>query len=526
MTRRSRILIAVAAILLVGLAGVAQYLRANYDVIGIIEWTITDLRATHTDGLEATPSDLDELIAAARSTVGSKLPRSPTRGPLRVHPANPRYFQDADGEAVYLTGSHTWSNFQDNGHGDPPPVFDYEQYLDFLEAHGHNFTRLWVWESSRWSVQTRDDEYWFNPEAPFLRTGPGEALDGKPRWDLEQLDDTWFARLRERVADANDRGLYVAVMLFDGWSVANRKGSSDSGENPWRSHPFNGANNINGIDGDRDGDGSGLEVHELGDSRVLAIQEAYLRRVVDALNGLDNVLYEVSNESHAGSVEWQYHVIDYLNSYQSTKPSQHPVGMTVTFPGGSDEALYESNADWIAPRDYRDPSPTDGRKVVVADTDHVFGIGGDRTWIWRAFVSGAHPIFMDGYDAKGYGVGGKAFPWAESVWHSLRINMGHTRRYAMRMDLSTAVPDADACSTGYCLVADNGVDGTHIIAYSPIGGSIDVDLSNVPGTVAVEWFDPASGEIAHLASVEGGEWRTFAPPFPGDVVLYLSPGRQ
>ena len=31
-----------------------------------------------------------------------------TGGPLRVHPANGRYFTDASGRAIYLTGSHTW----------------------------------------------------------------------------------------------------------------------------------------------------------------------------------------------------------------------------------------------------------------------------------------------------------------------------------------------------------------------------------------------------------------------------------
>ena len=38
-------------------------------------------------------------------------------GPLRVHPRNPRYFTDDGGRAIYLTGSHTWSNLQDQGPG-------------------------------------------------------------------------------------------------------------------------------------------------------------------------------------------------------------------------------------------------------------------------------------------------------------------------------------------------------------------------------------------------------------------------
>ena len=32
-------------------------------------------------------------------------------GPLRPHPANPRYFADATGAPVYLSGIHTWSDF-------------------------------------------------------------------------------------------------------------------------------------------------------------------------------------------------------------------------------------------------------------------------------------------------------------------------------------------------------------------------------------------------------------------------------
>ena len=58
---------------------------------------------------------------------------SPTKGPLRVHPDNPRYFTDGSGKAIYLTGSHTWNNLKDMGPTDPPAVFDFDSYLNFLE---------------------------------------------------------------------------------------------------------------------------------------------------------------------------------------------------------------------------------------------------------------------------------------------------------------------------------------------------------------------------------------------------------
>jgi hypothetical protein len=48
---------------------------------------------------------------------------------LRAHPANPRCFADGSGRPVLLTGSHVWNNLVDMGPGDPPPRFDFDQYL-------------------------------------------------------------------------------------------------------------------------------------------------------------------------------------------------------------------------------------------------------------------------------------------------------------------------------------------------------------------------------------------------------------
>src|SRR5262249_27348249 len=70
-------------------------------------------------------------------------PATPSaRGPLRVHPTNPRYFAVDSGKAVYLTGSHTWNNLQDSG----AKPFDYGAYLDMMASHKHNFMRMWFFE--------------------------------------------------------------------------------------------------------------------------------------------------------------------------------------------------------------------------------------------------------------------------------------------------------------------------------------------------------------------------------------------
>ena len=447
------------------------------------------------------------------------------KGPLRVHPENPRYFTDGtrgpDGSlrAVYLTGSHTWNNLQHNGVY--PPV-DYEVYLDFLERHDHNFIRMWAWEQAAWDPWA-SGQVAIEP-VPYARTGPGNALDGKPKFDLTKFDPAYFDLLHSRVKAAHERGIYVSVMLFQGWSV-ERKGQVG---NPWRGHPFNGANNINGIDGDLNGDGQGSEIHTLqAPERILDLQRAYLRQVIDTVNHLDNVLYEIGNEMHAGSVAWQYRVIEFIREYQKTKPKQHPIGMTgAPIPN---KALFESPADWISPTGgdgyNADPPPADGRKIIISDVDHVWPEN-YRQWVWKSFTRGLHTAFMDLYGATRIGDKDvKTFTFVGdwvSQHDTVRKNMGYTRRFADRMNLAVMTPRGDLSSTGYCLAHP----GKEYLVYQPRKNeAFSVELQ--PGAYLFEWFDPARGTIAGTGRIEAsGGRQQFKPPTAADAVLYLKKALQ
>ena len=389
-------------------------------------------------------------------------------GPLRVSAVNPRYFADPGGRMVYLTGSHYWKNVQDNGVTNPPAAFDNGAYLDFLQHHNHNFTRLWAWEQARWSDEV-SYSHWFSPTL-YVRTGPGTGADGGAKFDLTKLNPGYFARLRQRVIDAGARGIYVSVMLFDGWSVEMKPGNANA--NPWLAHPFNQSNNINGINGDTNSDASGRETQTLSIPGVTALQEAYARAVVDAVNDQDNVLYEISNESDSSSDAWQYHMINFVKSYETTKTKQHPIGMTVPWPGSNRDVL-NSPADWISMNgDVSNPVIADGRKVSLSDTDHLCGICGDVPWVWKTFARGHNPLLMDGYD-NSPGVSDAAYHPDDPKWEAIRRNLGYARSYAMRMDLAHALPRGDLASSNYCLA----VVGTEYLIFLPAGGSVSVDLS-------------------------------------------------
>ncbi|MEZ6129585.1 MAG: hypothetical protein R3C59_12955 [Planctomycetaceae bacterium] len=129
-----------------------------------------------------------------------------TNGPLRVHATNPRYFADASGQAILLAGSHTWNNLVDIGPDDPPQPIDFDAYLKWLKSHGHNFTRGWTWEPTRWDTTSMRNEAWRNGNHhvrphPWLRTGPA-APDGKPKFDLNQHNPEYLNQLRARLAKA------------------------------------------------------------------------------------------------------------------------------------------------------------------------------------------------------------------------------------------------------------------------------------------------------------------------------------
>jgi len=440
------------------------------------------------------------------------------KGPLRVHPTNPRYFTDGSGRAIYLTGSHTWDNLVDMGADDPPQPFDFDGYLDFLKRYEHNFIRLWAWDSVIWdslangTVLGKHFIHNVVPQ-PWARTGPGNALDGKPKFDLTKFNPVYFERLRERAATAGNRGIYVSVMLFEGWGLYHGNSGRAAPEGwAWRSHPFHPDNNINGINADVSRDSIGVKVHSLGNPAGTAIQEAYICKVVDTVNDLDNVLYEVINEG--GDKDWDWWVVDTIHNYEKTKPKQHPVGIT----GHGAERLpsmLDSPADWVSPGridGYAEAPPAwDGKKVSLLDTDHVWGVGGNHTWVWKSFLRGHNPLFMDPY--HGVVLGERFDPKFELI----RLNLGYALRYAKRINLVLTTPRDDLASTQYCLANP----GKEYLVYLPDGGKVTLLLPEESGTFAVEWFNPRTGLNTEAeTSIAQGKTELTAP-FSGDAILYM-----
>ena len=459
------------------------------------------------------------LLATAAVASAPAAASAGTNAPPPLHAAG-RYLATPDGKAVYLAGSHTRTNGQDIG----STPFDFAAYLDFLAGKDMNLIRLWEWEAAT------DGGGFFGAVSPlrYVRTSDG-------KFDLKRLNQAYFDRIRARAIAAGARGIYVSVMLFNGTSVA----SGGSANNPWLSHPFNRANNVNGINGDPHETSSGLQVHTLNIPAIWALQRTYMRKIVATVSDLPNVLWEVGNEfvDSSDCWTWQNAVVDYVKQQEAAGGGfQHPVGITAAFPPAIscaeiNQKLLSSHADWVslsgtdgtylAGRQPRAP----GIKPVLLDTDHIYGVGGDRTWVWTSVMQGYSTLYMD--DLSGTGIAGLLIPSPtkfQATEQSARAAMGRARRVASGVNLTDMVPSGPLSSTGYCLA--NPTTGEYLV-FAENGGTIIVNLPNASGgSPQAEWLDLYTGQLSSLSARPGtGASRTFAAPYRAGLLI-IGPGQR
>ena len=493
--------------------------------------TTTVANGSHTlTALGQDPSGNQGTSAAVTITVSNSTGTGTgATGPLRPLAGNAHYFTDGSGKAILLSGSQTWNDFQDTSTSTPPTAVDFTAYVNFLNSHGHNVTILWKKDLPTYCNWGAGGT-WHMAPFPWKRTGGNSgtqvASDGLPAFDLMQLDQTYFDRLRARVIQLQRNGIYAIVELFDGLGLANNRCSNDG-------YPFTAGNNVNGVD-----DGGGTNSMTMSSpNAVTNIQDAYVQKVIDTVNDQPNVLWEVSEEAPSSSGWWQGHMINLIHTYETGKPLQHPVGLP--WYNNGDTVLYNANADWVAPSARISPTSSCGSgtpqcKVNINDSDHsYYGMWNDsaqtnRNYVWENFGNGNQVMFMDPYliywssgnrnlcQSPSNGV----CSGPDSRWDNMRNNLGYTVSYANKMDLAKMTPKGGLSSTGYCLAQTPSV-GAEYLVYAPNGGSFTVNLSATTRVLNVEWFDPSSGSTTSGGSVSGGSTQTFTPPFSGDAVLYL-----
>lgn len=447
-------------------------------------------------------------------------------GVLRVHPKNPLYFTVDSQKAVFLGGHQIFVDLQDNTYNKPftrnkEITLDWPAYVTFLESTNMNYLRNWITFSTGSGSMAPVNKAVASP-MPYKRVpGHGKAKDGGLKFDLYQFNDVFFQRLYKRCKDLKERNIYVSIMLFEVYGFGKGEKCGEPPQNLWDGNVFNSANNINGIDANLDGDITGLEFFYTKDAKILDLQKEYVKKIIDTVNSLDNIFYEVANELYAP--EWQISMIDFIKKYEKTKPKQH---LVLFSPGGrlannewkiiAKDRVVNSRADCFAGMGDWDskafgkkrPPVNNTGKPGIIDLDHIKYGSTDVAYLWTAFTQGYHfNLYETPYD----------YPDKESPeWKNIRCNVGKAVEYSEKVDLVNMKPRPDLSSTKFCLAKE----GYEYIIYQQNKSEFTVSGLKPGKRYNIEWYaaeknQSKSGFITPEKSVA-----TFVPKYK-NMVLFL-----
>ena len=452
--------------------------------------------------------------------------------PITLHPDNPHYFLWRGKPTVLVTSAEHYGAVLNLD-------FDYARYLDELQAHGLNHTRVFsgTYREVPTSFQITDNTLAPKPgrfACPWARSDqPGES-DGGKKFDLTNWDDAYFTRLKDFLTKANERGVVVEFNLFCPMYA----------EELWQANPMNARNNVNGV-----GNCPRDELLALKHQDLTDVQLAVTRKFVQELRDFDNLYYEVCNEPYFGSVTmaWQHRIVDAIVEAERDYPHKHLISLNVA--NGRKKVDQPHPAVSIFNFHYCTPPDTVamnfGLNRVIGENETGFRGRDDvlyRTEGWDFLLDGgalynnldysfttAHP---DGSFREYKSPGGGS--------RELRQQLGVLKRFLDGFDFVRMRPDKNVLKkvTGD-LVASALMDPDRAYAVylhvplppkpknladhlrSNIEAEVAIDLP--PGSYRATWIDTKTGDELQSREIQHvfGEWMLISPRFENDIALKI-----
>jgi hypothetical protein len=129
---------------------------------------------------------------------------------VKIAPDNPKYLWFRGKPLVLISASEHYGSVINR-------PFDYEKYL--ADAADHKMTMTRTFLLYRELQSARNPSSPCKPESPdyispFVRSGPGKALDGEPIYDLDQWNPEYFERLHHFLEVASKDGIVVELTVF------------------------------------------------------------------------------------------------------------------------------------------------------------------------------------------------------------------------------------------------------------------------------------------------------------------------
>jgi hypothetical protein len=269
--------------------------------------------------LSFTPLDKQRDWVLILRSVGAGAGGAAARNTLRLNRQNPHYLEYQQKPILLITtGEHYGALIN--------PDFDYVAYLDVLRKQGMNNTRVFAgaYVERKKDIGFMQYNNTLAPKegrllAPWKRSElPGYANGGN-KFDLDHWDERYFTRLKDLVQQAANRRIMVELTLF----------GNQYNDSTYSYSPLYADNNIQGVG--RKGPTAFLGFQSLADPALAARQEAMVIKILQELNGFDNLYYEVSNEPYnevkdsAVVDRWDEHLARLIKTTEAGMLKQHLV---------------------------------------------------------------------------------------------------------------------------------------------------------------------------------------------------------
>lgn len=476
---------------------------------------------------------------------------------VKIDPDNPKYLLFRGKPLVLISASEHYGSVINR-------PFDYEKYLDDAQAHKMTVTRTFLFYRELQSARNPSSPC--KPESPdfispYIRTGPGKAMDGEPVYDLDKWNPEYFERLHHFLDAASKRGIVVELTVLSNTYVGDI----------WALNPLRAENNLQHV-----GAVDWQDYISLKDPELVKRQSRYLRKIIEETSGYDNVYYEICNEpgggfkGHASAADvdaWQSemarvmreemkrlnrpHLLSGQQAFTYSEDNTFPMDATFVsdnfdivndhplpntqFDGKvyqmgnfmSKELTLEGVRDFCRAT-YARPKP------VSLDEDNTASIYRDLTgWTihrkraWTALLSGCHYDYIDFSITVGNESGTAASRAAIRSW------MQHLSEFMDSFDYVHSKPAQEliAAAPEHLLASSLSAGGRDFVAYladqrevtdptagEPIAGGVTLMLP--AGTYDLWLYSPVTGEYSPAIEVHGGEKTVVAlPSFKQDIVI-------
>jgi hypothetical protein len=431
--------------------------------------------------------------------------------PIRLHPDNPHYFLWRDQPTVLITAGEHYGAALNRS-------FDYVRYLDELKKHNFNLTRVF-------SGTYRELPGTFNitgntlapPEDKFLC--PWSRVSAVGKFDLTKWDSTYFARVKDLLQKAGERGIVVELVLF----------CTMYDDTLWHASPMNIRNNVNGA-----GDVSRAQVFDGADKKLLAIQTELARKLATELNGFDNLYFEICNEPYErGGLtrDWNDKIATAIVEAESTLPNKHLIAQG--FPPVN-EPIRDLNPN-ISILNFHATSSKSVRfnyhlnKAIAFD--ETGGEQSDRRYRvdgWDFIVGGGAVYDHLDFSFTTSQPDGSAFPLPAGTpgggGPEIRRQLQILKRFIESFDFIPMKPADDVIKTpaqsgqAIRVLAENGkAYALHIAG----GASARFDMELPAGNYNAEWLNTKSGKIEKTDRFahQSGLKQFNSPAFSDDIAL-------